>query len=172
MYIAGYITPLRGGPHVKPQVHSKELNFFTYLNMLNILITWNLNFNIISPRELTHTDKNPNKLKNAHFSPHLCPKLIFNITYLKKTKPRHWAWPMPHFYTQVTWVWHIPKYMILSSIIQSLFWLNKCNTQKERKLCDTAEIHPFDLLLCLLSEIHLKSNSIEVMYSIVDSKQK
>ena len=56
--------------------------------------------------------------------------------------------------------------MKLSSIIQSLFWLNKCNTQKE-KLCDTAEICPFDLLLCLLSEIHLKSNSIEVMYSIV-----
>ena len=77
--------------------------------MLNILITWNLNFNIISPRELTHTDKNPNKLKNAHFS-HLCPKLIFNITYLKKTKSRHWAWPTPHFYTQITWVWHIPKY--------------------------------------------------------------
>ena len=103
-------TPLRGGPHAKPQAHSKELIFFTYLNMLNILITWNLNFNIISPRELTHTDKNPNKLKNAHFSPHLCPKLIFNITYLKKTKSRHWAWPAPHFYTQITWAWHIPKY--------------------------------------------------------------
>ena len=48
--------------------------------------------------------------KIAHFSPHLCPKLIFNITYLKKTKSRHRAWPTPHSYTQVTWVWHIPKY--------------------------------------------------------------
>ena len=48
--------------------------------------------------------------KIGHFSPHLCPKLIFNITYLNKTRAWHRAWPMPHFYTQVTWVWHIPKY--------------------------------------------------------------
>ena len=61
-------------------------------------------------RLITKWAKNPNKLKNAHFSPHLCPKLIFNITYLKKTKSRHRAWPTPHFYTQITWAWHIPKY--------------------------------------------------------------
>ena len=105
------MSPLRGGPHVKPQVHSKELHFFhifkhvTYINYMKLL-----NFNIISPWELTHTDKNSHKLKNAHFSLHLCTKLMFNITYLKKTKSRHWAWPMPHFHTQVTWAWHIPKY--------------------------------------------------------------
>ena len=85
-------SPLRGGPHVKPQAHSKELHFFhifkhvTYINYMKLL-----NFNIISPWELTHTDKNSHKLKNAHFSLHLCTKLMFNITYLKKTKSRHQA---------------------------------------------------------------------------------
>ena len=48
--------------------------------------------------------------KMPHFSLHLCTKLMFNITYLKKTKSRHRAWPMPHFHTQITWAWHIPKY--------------------------------------------------------------
>ena len=79
-------SPLRGDLMWRHRHTQKNSIFSHILNMLNILITWNLNFNIISPRKLTHTDKNPNKLKNAHFSPHLCPKLIFNITYLKKTK--------------------------------------------------------------------------------------
>ena len=105
-----HIHPPLGGTSCEATGTLKRTQFFHNLNMLNILITWNLNFNIISPRELTHTDKNPNKLKNAHFSPHLCPKLIFNITYLKKTKSRHRGWPTPYFYTQITWVWHIPKY--------------------------------------------------------------
>ena len=61
-WAAGYpplqTSSLRGGPHVKPQAHSKELHFFhifkhvTYINYMKLL-----NFNIISPQELTHTDK-------------------------------------------------------------------------------------------------------------------
>ena len=71
----------------------KRTQFFACLNMLNILITWRYHIS-----------------KIAYFSLHLCTKLMFNITYLKKTKSGHQAWPKPHFYTQVTWAWHIAKY--------------------------------------------------------------
>ena len=104
------MSPLRGAPHVKPQACSKELHFFhifkhvTYINYMKLL-----NFNIISPGSSPTLIKT-HKLKNAHFSLHLCTKLMFNITYLKKTRSTHQAWPMPHFHTQVTWAWHIPKY--------------------------------------------------------------
>ena len=68
--------PLVGGPHVKPQVRSKELHFFhifkhvTYINYMKLF-----NFNIISPQELTHTDKTEK-----------CP---FFTTFMHKTHVQH-----------------------------------------------------------------------------------
>ena len=64
------------------------------------------NFNIISPQELTHTDKT----EKCPFFTTFMHKTHVQHHISEKKKSKHWAWPMPHFHTQVTWVWHIPKY--------------------------------------------------------------